>query len=111
MTDLPEALPILRHNTEATFGTLWGDNGSSRSSDDEHAGRISCRRPMIRQLCWGDAAEAGEVAASTATEGQDSGWQGFDLIVVRRWRIMSVSMDVSRFRLMALPHSGTWQQI
>ncbi|CAM9928079.1 unnamed protein product, partial [Scytosiphon promiscuus] len=81
MTDLPEALPILRHNTDATFGTLGGDNGSSHSHDDEHAARKPCCKPLIKQLCWGDAAEAGEVAAAAAATGRGSEWQGFDLIV------------------------------
>ncbi|CAM9913652.1 unnamed protein product, partial [Hapterophycus canaliculatus] len=85
MTDLPEALPILRHNTEATFGALSGDNGSSHSHEED-AAQKSCHRPLIRQLCWGNAAEAGEVAAAAAAkaaavEGQVSEWQGFDLIV------------------------------
>lgn len=86
MTDLPEALPILRHNTEATFAALAGGRGSA--NHDVSQRRIeaeACRRPSIRQLCWGDAAEAGEVAAAAAAavEREGSTWQGFDLVVVR----------------------------
>lgn len=87
MTDLPEALPILRHNTDATFGALSGDTDSSHRHDDELGRRKSCRRPLIRQLCWGNAAEAGEVAAAAAAvavQGRGPEWQGFDLVVVRR---------------------------
>lgn len=100
MTDLPEALPILRHNTEATFGTLIADDGSLTQ------GRLKAghaapgnwkarRRPTIRQLSWGDDVEAGEVAAvaaaaaaaaATYVEEEESEWQGFDLIVVREMR-------------------------
>eukprot|EP00903_Cladosiphon_okamuranus_P008841 g8465.t3 len=79
MTDLPEALPILRHNTEATFATL-----AERNANHEVSTRMeACRRPTIRQLCWGDGVEAGEVAAAAAAlvEGEGSEWQGFDLIV------------------------------
>lgn len=88
MTDLPEALPILRHNTEATFATLAGG-----SANHDVSGRTgACRRPAIRQLCWGDAVEAGQVAVAAAAaaaaavegDGEGSEWQGFDLIVVRR---------------------------
>lgn len=86
MTDLPEALPILRHNTEATFATLAGGSASHDASKRVEA----CRRPTIRQLCWGNAVEAGEVAAAAAAAavpveggGEGSEWQGFDLVVVR----------------------------
>lgn len=85
MTDLPEALPILRHNTEATFGGLAGGGVKHDVSKSVEA----CRRPTIRQLRWGDEVEAGEVAASAAAAaavegaGESSEWQGFDLVVVR----------------------------
>ncbi len=88
MTDLPEALPILRHNTDATFATL--DVGVGNNRDDGHSSesREACRRPTIQRLCWGDAVDAGQVAAAAATaasavEGGSTEWQGFDLIVVR----------------------------
>eukprot|EP00903_Cladosiphon_okamuranus_P008839 g8465.t1 len=84
MTDLPEALPILRHNTEATFATL-----AERNANHEVSTRMeACRRPTIRQLCWGDGVEAGEVAAAAAAlvEGEGSEWQGFDLIVAPVFR-------------------------
>ncbi|CAM9943246.1 unnamed protein product [Ectocarpus sp. 13 AM-2016] len=93
MTDLPEALPILRHNTDATFATLndnegHGDNNNDRNSlvgrenHDHAADRRSCSRPTIRELCWGNVAEAGEVAAAVAAvDGEGSEWEGFDLIV------------------------------
>eukprot|EP00752_Nemacystus_decipiens_P016228 g14509.t2 len=79
MTDLPEALPILRHNTEATFATLAAGGANEDASNRTEA----YRRPTILQLCWGDEADAGEVAAAAAAavEEDDSKWQGFDLIV------------------------------
>lgn len=95
MTDLPEALPILRHNTNATFATLNDDHGDGDHNNDRNglvgreshghaADRKSCSRPTIRELCWGNAAEAGEVAAAAAAvDGEGSEWEGFDLIVVR----------------------------
>ncbi|CBN78842.1 expressed unknown protein [Ectocarpus siliculosus] len=93
MTDLPEALPILRHNTDATFATLNDDEGDGdhnndrngllgRKNHDHAADRESCSRPTIQELCWGNAAEAGEVAAAAAAvDGEGSEWEGFDLIV------------------------------
>lgn len=102
MTDLPEALPILRHNTEATFRTLIADDGSlsqGRTKAGHAAAGLlkACRRPTIRQLSWGDDVEAGEVAAVAAAaaaaaaaamcvEEEKSEWRGFDLIVVREMR-------------------------
>lgn len=91
MTDLPEALPILRHNTEATFGTLRDNDGSlsqdRHKADGAAVGKCeACRRPTIRQLSWGDEVEAEEVAAAAAAKCAEEGeteWQGFDLIVVR----------------------------
>lgn len=92
MTDLPEALPILRHNTGATCGPAFGN---VNHGDDDQARRpclrtslltgVNGKRPSIRQLCWGNSVEAGEVAAAAAAAAGDevSEWRGFDLIVVR----------------------------
>lgn len=95
MTDLPEALPILRHNTDATFGHSGDDVGGDCSDRDGTgeachgrtplAGRHA-KRPTIRQLSWGDPVEAAEVASAAAAavaKFEGSEWRGFDLIVVR----------------------------
>lgn len=97
MTDLPEALPILRHNTDMTFGPSTNNGAASHGEDgcdaqepyreEQFFAGGSARRPTIRKLCWGHAAEAGEVASAVAEEAAtrdaDSEWRGFDLIVVR----------------------------
>lgn len=106
MTDLPEALPILEHNTQETFGSPRV-NGSHHGRDGDDKAEESCRggmpllaggeakRPAIRQLCWGDSADAEGVAAVAAAEaavaeaatatagGKGPEWLGFDMIVVR----------------------------
>lgn len=112
MTDLPEALPILQHNNEATFGPPRDDDSHGRDSDkaEESCPRGTpllaggkATRPAIRQLCWGDSADAGQVAdvaaeakaeaaaAETTTTasvgGEGPEWQGFDMIVVREGRM------------------------
>ena len=107
MTDLPEALPILEHNTEATFGPPKnGDNhGGEGDKAEESSRRVmslplggEAKRPDIRRLCWGDSADAGQVAdvaaeataaaatTTTAVKGEGPEWQGFDMIVVREGR-------------------------
>lgn len=92
MTDLPEALPILRHNTNATFGPANHDDASDSAGGYGATGRClsksevpggEAERPKIRQLCWGNAAEAERIAPD-AEEGEISDCHGFDLIVVRR---------------------------
>lgn len=107
MTDLPEALPILEHNTEATFGPPRDDDNHGGDGDEAEE---SCRpalslptggeakRPEVRQLCWGDSVDAGQVAdvaaeaaaaaatTTTAVDGEGPRWQGFDMIVVREGR-------------------------
>ena len=92
MTDLPEALPILEYNTEATFGPPRDDNRNGLDGGET-------KRPAIRQLCWGDSADAGQVAdvaaeaaaavatTTAAVGGEGAEWQGFDMIVVREGQI------------------------
>ncbi|CAM9819059.1 unnamed protein product [Laminaria digitata] len=108
MTDLPEALPILEHNTQATFGPSPRDDGSHGRDGDKAEEPCRClvpsllageeaNRPAIQWLCWGDSADAEQVAAAAAVataaaaaaaattmaavgdEGPE--WQGFDMIV------------------------------
>lgn len=105
MTDLPEALPILEHNTQATFGPPRDDDRHHVRDGDKaekscHGGMPllpagEVKRPAIRQLRWGDPADAEEVsavaaagaavaaAATAAAGGKGPEGQGFDIIVVR----------------------------
>lgn len=133
MTDLPEALPILEHNTEATFGPPRDDDNHGRASDktEESYPRGTplladgkATRPAIRQLCWGDSADAGQVAniaaeskaeaaaaAATTTAsvgGEGPEWQGFDMIVVREGRMRHIVNCVVLFVESCLGKTGTF---
>lgn len=117
MTDLPEALPILEHNTQATFGPSPRDNDSHGRDGDKAEEPCRClvpsllaggeaKRPAIQRLCWGHSADAEQVAAAAAVataaaaaaaattmaavgdEGPE--WQGFDMIVVREGRMRHI---------------------
>lgn len=92
MTDLPEALPILEHNTNVTFEPMCNKKG--RCKDDGVAAGVcsvmalpesrKARRPTIQQLRWGNETDIGELVTAmvAAAERRGSRWRGFDLIVV-----------------------------
>ena len=98
MTDLPEALPILRHNANATFGpTSTSDVSSCMAAEGNFARHLpqgysallaaeDAKKPTIQHLRWGSSEDAGRVAAGEATAAgcEPPEWRGFDLIVVRR---------------------------
>lgn len=118
MTDLPEALPILRHNTNATFGCPSnGDEAICEIADGSMATGYSPRgsrslltdagakMPTIQQLRWGSSEDAERVvtgAASALTAAaveagrQPPEWRGFDLVVVRRVHCRSLSRFLVR---------------
>lgn len=101
MTDLEEALPILRHNTDATFGcagtssriggTIDGDGGDHVGGEpwERPRSKSSARafqRPNIQQLSWGNFEEAAAVARAAARASRvdcSAKRNGFDIIVVR----------------------------
>lgn len=102
MTDLEEALPILVHNTDATFraeGPRDIGDGEARARETDFSSSVdkgckqremtrmaSARRPEIRRLRWGNATDAADVAQAAAAQWScgrvGTEWQGFDIIVV-----------------------------
>lgn len=113
MTDLPEALPILKHNTNATFGCPSKSDGAIGESADESMttgdsprGSRSlltegnAKMPTIQQLRWGSSEDAervaaGAVSATTVEAGyKPPEWRGFDLVVVSRSALLFLPNSV-----------------
>lgn len=103
MTDLPEALPILRYNTNATFrcpsksdkAICESADGSMTTGYSPRGSRLlltdkGAKMPTIQQLRWGSSEDAERVAAGAASAAtveagrQPPEWRGFDLVVVSR---------------------------